>query len=235
MQLEELPQATKLSISHKLGIFTSDDPKHPWDTTTGFEGIIIGTFKQRMMWPHYDTRRAGQPIRPMCKSNDAIAGYPQPDFPWDDKRCGLIALAEPRPTVLKCESCMFSKDPRKAKENGLPVCDSTYEVVMIDDNDRIVILKASGAAKNAMTHYRDWFKKNKAAMFMYRTRLELTSVKNNNNRYADLGLTKGVMTDRDLWVTKYLPLFNQWKEESQTPPSATFSGGSKPKLTELNM
>ena len=233
MQLEELSQSTKLSISHPTGSFRCEELNHPWDNVTSFEAVIIGTFKQRLMWPPYGTRSSTDPVRPMCKSNDAIDGYPQLNFPWGDPRANVLPLNENAAEPIKCESCLFPRDPRKAREDGLPTCDSNYEVVMLDPNGKIVILKATGASKNAMTHYRDWFKRNKAAMFMYTTKLELTSVKNGGKRYADLSLSKGLMTDRNEWVTKYLPLFEQWKAESQTPPSASVA--AKPKFTELNM
>lgn len=237
MELEELPSSIPLSIAHKLGMFVTMDQggSHPWDTVTEFDAVVIGGVKQRIMWPPYG---AAGDRRPLCKSNNNREGYPQVNFPWNDARSiyeGDAPIEGHEHDTLKCTDCQFKLNPRHYKDMALPVCESSYKLILLDPQDRVVIFNAQGAAKRVVAHYAKWFQQNNQPMFTHITRFELTSVKNNGNRYADLELRKGGPTDKSRWVSRYLPLFKQWREELETPPSSGTAATSKPELTTLDM
>lgn len=228
MELEEFTSPVQLNINHKQACFTASDETHKWHEETKISGIIIAGIKQRMMWPSFQTATA-QTRRPMCKSNDNEIGFPQPNFPWDDDRAPSNHLHS-----LPCSSCQFRVNPAAYKKTGEPVCESKYKLVLLDDNDKIVIMDATGAAKRVLAHYGKWFENQKMPTFCYVSNLELHATKNNGNRWADLEIVKGAPTNRMKWVNEYLPLFNRWKEELEVPPSVT-PASNKVELTTLDM
>jgi len=217
MELEEFTKPIDLKINHKQATFDLSDESHPYHLESSFSAIIIAGVKQRLMWPPYDSdpnaRRS-----PLCKSNDNVTGYPQRDFPWEDERAKVV---EPKMSGrLSCSECEFKDDPQHWKNQGKPVCESGYKLVLLDAEDRLIIFNAMNmAAKRVIAHYGEWFKNNKLPTFCYVTKFELHGVKKSANRYADLELTKQEQTNRNLWVPKYLPLHDEWKAVLEVPPS----------------
>ncbi len=237
MELEEFASPVQLNINHKQACFTASDETHNWHEETQFTGVIIAGIKQRIMWPPFETSREGS-RRPMCKSNNNEHGFPTAAFPWDDERASKGGAAEVFRSAItnqiNCNECKFRINPAANKRNGLPVCESKYKLVLLDEQGKIVIMDASGAAKRVIAHYGQWFENQKMPTFCYQTKFTLQPVKNNGARYADLEVVKAAPTDRMRWVNEYLPLFKQWKEELEVPPSVSI-GISRPELTTLDM
>lgn len=227
MELEEFASPVQLNINHKQACFTASDETHNWHEETQFTAVIIAGIKQRLMWPPFADTNTSR--RPMCKSNNNEIGFPTTAFPWDDDRAPVDKLQS-----LPCTSCKFRVNPAANKRNGLPVCESKYKLVLLDDQGKIVIMDASGAAKRVIAHYGQWFENQKMPTFCYQTKFTLQPVKNNGARYADLEVVKAAPTDRMRWVNEYLPLFKQWKEELEVPPSVSI-GTPRPELTTLDM
>lgn len=221
MELEELKTPINLSIDRETATFRFSDESHPWHEEPSFEAIIIAGIKKRIMWPPYDRSNRNTP-RPLCKSSDNKVGVPQAPFPWDDNRAEASDKRE-RPTELDCKPCHFRQDPQNAKASGLPTCDSFYELVILDPTGDILILPTYSAAKRVVAKYGKWFEDNKRPTFVYYTRFELTSTKNYGQRYADLDLTKTTLTDRNKWVSDYLPLFKEWKATLEVRPAGPSS------------
>lgn len=233
MELEEFASPVQLNINHKQACFTASDTTHNWHEETQFTAVIIAGVKQRIMWPPFETSREGS-RRPMCKSNNNELGFPQGGyFPWTDPRSKYDGTVS-APTTLNCSDCQFRINPAANKRAGNPVCESKYKLVLLDEQGKIVILDASGAAKRVIAHYGQWFENQKMPTFCYQTKFTLQPVKNNGARYADLEVVKAGPTDRMRWVNEYLPLFKQWKEELEVPPSVSV-GTSRPELTTLDM
>lgn len=232
MELEEFSSPVQLNINHKQACFTASDETHNWHEETTFNAIIIAGIKQRMMWPPFQTATT-ETRRPMCKSTDNEIGFTQGNFPWTDERSKYDGTVS-APSTLTCADCQFRVNPRHYKQEGLPVCESNYKLVLLDNEGKLVIMSATGAAKRVMAHYAEWFKNQKMPTFCYVTKFELNAVKNNGNRWADLEVTKAAPTDRAKWVSEYLPLFKQWKGELETPPSVS-TGPARTELTTLDI
>ena len=116
----EVGAVPRIGINHSGGTFK--------DTLSGEEfpeivGVALGLIKQRVFWPPVVEDGA----KPLCKSNDAKTGYPNPalekngGFPWSDAP-GLDPDSQPKDehgrTIIACDSCPFAqwgRDPKTGK------------------------------------------------------------------------------------------------------------------------
>jgi hypothetical protein len=115
---DDITAVPRIGIVHNAGVFK--------DSLSGEEfaeivGIPLGVVKQRTMWP---AEMGETPSKPLCKSNDAKVGYPNPDaekdggFPWSDAP-GLDPNTQPTDQygrkIIDCESCPFAQWGKDAK------------------------------------------------------------------------------------------------------------------------
>ena len=133
---DDVAVVPRIQINHKGGTFK--------DSLSGEEfpeihGVLLGVVRQRAFWP---SEMGENPSKPMCKSNDGITGYPNPEpekddgFPWSQS--GLNKAAQPvdehdRITIA-CETCPFAQwreNPKDPKKNLPPLCKErhTYPIL----------------------------------------------------------------------------------------------------------
>lgn len=118
----------RIQILHPDGLFKDGQTGEQFPE---IHGVFLGLVKQRVMW----ARVVEDDSKPLCKSNDAVTGYPNttgPDhslFPWHE--AGLNMNSQERDpedgrVIIKCETCPMTQWTRNGTKNTPPPCSERY-------------------------------------------------------------------------------------------------------------
>ncbi len=238
--LEDLDTSTlampRVQVQHKVGTFK--------DAMTGEEfpemkGIMLGLIKQRVMWPK-DQIDGG---KPMCKSNDALNGYPlmegDPDnvFPWEDAP-GLdpnqIPKDEHGRLVIPCASCPFAQWTKDRKGKSVPPrCAERYTLPFLyttDDDwkigeplDRAGIVAFQGSGIKPSKDYLGSFARSKKPVYSAYSAVRLEQRQRGSVDYSVPVFTRLGTVDETDWPDLSDAL-SETREMLRMPPRANDEG-----------
>lgn len=216
----------RLSLNHKAGTFKENltGTEYP-----ALQGVILGLVKQRTM---FNTEMPAEgSMKPQCKSNDAITGYPTMEgareelFPWREFGANPAELPTDefgRPTI-PCASCPFAqwganrKPPRCAERYTLPM------LYAVDGNDTelsgagIISFHKSGIGPSKQ--YISSFVRAKKPLYTAVTVIGLDQHKRGMVEYSTPNFKKIGETDPEAWED-FSAQYKALREFLRQPPRA---------------
>jgi hypothetical protein len=210
----EVGAVPRIGINHSGGTFK--------DSLSGEEfpeiwGVALGMVKQRVFWPAVVEDGA----KPMCKSQDATTGYPNPapekdgGFPWSDA-AGLdpntAPLDEHGRKLIQCETCPFAqwgKDTKTGK-NTPPLCKERHTYPIIFNREGMAgmynppymesgIVSFQGSGISPSKKYLAAFVRNKRPLYSAVVRIKLNTAKRGNVIYSVPEFAKVADVPQDDW------------------------------------
>lgn len=200
----------RIGINHTGGTFK--------DQLTGEEfpaiyGIPLGMVGQRIMW----LRSVEDNAKPLCKSSDAISGYPNDKgdemfhFPW--REAGVdpssAAVDEYGRRVLACESCVFTQWDKTGTKNKPPRCNQRYTIPILyslspdhgEMFDRSGLLSFKGSGITPWNRFMSPFARQKMPLYSSIVELRLIQMSRGSVTYSVPTIKRTGSTSQDDWPT----------------------------------
>jgi hypothetical protein len=242
--LEDLDPSTmgvpRINVQHKVGTFKDGNTGEEMAALTG---IVLGLIRQRVMWAPETVDNA----KPMCKSNDAITGFPlmegAPDnlFPWEES--GFSPADMPRDehdrVTIPCETCPFAQWTKgKNNKNVPPACKERFTLPVLfssDDNwkpgeqlDRVGVVSFQGSGIKPTREYLGQFFRSRTPVYSAATRVKLNRMTRGSVEYAVPVFERIGNIDQEDWGDLSSELSNI-RETLRQPPRPADDGSDPAK------
>ena len=221
------PRLRYLNIDHRTGLFVNKG-QEVYTPQVSIEGTPLLIIPRRTFWKPREMRTDGDNPGPLCKSPNAVYGYPSPDFPWAtplpgggrmDRSLAVPRKIEPTPQMpdgfdsgehvtLECASCPFAQwGPAKQP----PLCKDAYllGIMTVEDEQLehggVTAIEFSGGAARNLKDYASWFKRKQLPMFAKNVSIELNRMSTRGNTFASPHFTPRAET-----VASFSDFYADW-------------------------
>lgn len=149
--------------------------------------IILGLVKQRVMW---DAEVKEGEQKPLCRSSDALKGFPGTGFPTSRATAGIVNDDGTR----DCASCPLKE---WGDDGSKPQCAEQLVLAVLVDGDSPALLTFQRASVKPTNTYLSDFRRRKTGAFTHWTTIDLEVKTRGQVQYSLPIFTKSEATDTE--------------------------------------